>query len=229
VTLIACVGADQVAGDALAILETAGIDLRRVAVSADRPTGIALIVVDDDGENQIVVASGANADIGLTEIDASGFEAVICQFEIPESVVDVAVRSATGFVVVNPAPARPISDAVRRHADLIVVNSVEHDELAESFQGHTGMIAITEGAEGARIEVDGRVIARQRPPSVDAIDTVGAGDTFVGALTVELVDGATPGDALRWACAAGALATTRPGAQPSIPTRDEVSALLATM
>ena len=142
---------------------------------------------------------------------------MLCQLEIPNDVV-LAAASTASFVALNAAPARPI-DLV---PDLLVVNRLEH-EVVSAGQ----LVAVTYGAEGAALFEDGREIARAQPPAVTAVDGTGAGDAFTACLTVSLLEGRDPEQALRRACAAGALAASRAGAQPSLPTAAEVDAILA--
>ena len=113
-----------------------------------------------------------------------------------------------------------------QRADLVVVNETEAAWYGDTLTACGGLIAITFGSRGATLQKSGETIAEAKPPQVNAIDTVGAGDTFTAALTVALVEGQVPEDALRFACAAGAVATTRAGAQPSLPTRAEVDSLI---
>jgi ribokinase len=210
VSMVGCVGRDPYADEALAGLRQADValDVRQT----DEPTGIAIILVGEDGENQIVVVPGANALVG-------GFTAgpkVLCQLEIPDSAVEEA-RSQADWLCVNAAPARPLN--VR--ADLVVANRYEAEAIGEQH-----LLALTLGEEGAILLEDGREVARARPPRVDAVDGTAAGDAFTGCLVVSLLDGRDPEEALRRGCAAGALAASRFGAQPSLPTADEVDAIL---
>ena len=226
VRLIACVGDDAAAEEALALLRDAGVDLAGVRVHADLATGIALISVAPSGENQIVVAPGANAAMDPESIEPGSADALICQLEIPASVIARAAESFEGFFCANLAPAKEIDVTVLQRADLVVVNETEAAWYGDTLVACGGMIATTQGACGAELRQGGKLIAEAVPPAVTAIDTVGAGDTFTAALTVALVEGRSPDEALRFACAAGAAATTRVGAQPSLPTREEVKLLL---
>ena len=226
VRLIACVGNDSAADEALALLRDGGVDLSGIQVLEGEPTGIALISVAPSGENQIVVAPGANVAMHDQDLRDSRADALICQLEIPGSVIAHAVAGFDGFVCANLAPAKEIDVSVMQKADLVVVNETEAAWYGDTLAACSGMIAITYGSRGASLQKQGEIIAEAKPPKVNAIDTVGAGDTFTAALTVALVEGQQPEDALNFACAAGAAATTRPGAQPSLPARQEVEALL---
>jgi len=201
VTLVAAVGNDPFADEALASLVAAGVelDLQRV----DAPTGVALILVDAEGENEIVVAPGANLHLSGFELPEA--DAVLCQLEIPDEAVIAAWEQASGMFCLNAAPARP----VQVDADLTVVNRYELETLGR----RDGLVALTLGAEGAVLLEDGEEVAKAASPDVDAVDGTGAGDAFTACLVVSLVEGRGPEDALRRACVAGALAASRLGAQ----------------
>lgn len=226
VSLCAHFGADAAAEEALALLRAEGVDLSACKLSADEPTGVALIAVGPDGENQIVVAPGANAAFAPGMVDLAPADAVICQLEIPLAAVEKAARGS-GFFCLNAAPARPLPSALLHGAQLIVVNETEAAFYGDALNACSGLVAITSGAKGAALYRGGVEIADARPPRVVAVDATGAGDAFVAALTIALVEGNAPAAALAFACAAGAIAAMRPGAQPSLPTRAEVDAILA--
>ena len=228
VRMVARVGADSMADEALALLKAGGVDLSGVAVDASVPTGAALIAVDVEGENQIVVASGANAAFTPDLLPALIEGALICQMELPAETVAAAVARATGFVCVNLAPALDVADSVLQRADLIIVNEGEAEIYGKRLHGLSGLVAITWGSRGAGLFRDGGRLATAEPPEVEAVDTTGAGDSFVAALTVALLEGQPLDRALDFACATGALTTTRAGAQPSLPTRAEVERILAS-
>src|SRR3954469_4936708 len=210
VRMIGAVGADAFAAEALTGLEGAGVTLELERVGE---TGVALIFVDDAGENEIVVAPAANRLLTAREVEGP----VLCQLEIPNEVVLTAARTAS-FVALNAAPARPI-DLV---PDLLVVNRLEREVVSRGK-----LVAVTFGADGAALYEDGREIARATPPEITAVDGTAAGDAFTACLTVGLLEGRPRDEALARACAAGALAASRPGAQPSLPTAAEVDAILA--
>ena len=211
VTMIGAVGVDPLAAEALAGLEDAGVDLQ---LKREGSTGIALILVDDEGENEIVVVAGANARVE----PASPGGAVLAQLEVPDEVVHAAARNAE-FFALNAAPARPIE----LEPDLLIVNRLEHEVVSRGK-----LVAVTYGAEGAALFEDGREIARATPPRVDAVDGTAAGDAFAACLVVSLLEGRDRGEALTRACAAGAVAASRLGAQPSLPSADDLEAILAT-
>ncbi|MBB5747240.1 ribokinase [Brevundimonas variabilis] len=227
VCLAGRVGDDVMADEALALLEEFGVDLSGVITDKAAPTGVALIAVDPAGENQIVVAPGANHEVTLEDLPARIDAPLIVQLELPVATVEAAVGRSTGFVCANLAPAAPVSDQLLRRADLIVVNETEAAFYGDLLHHGGGWVAITRGARGAALYRRGGVIAVAEPPAVEAVDATGAGDAFVGAITVALLEGMSGEAALRFACAAGALAATRAGAQPSLPSRADVEAILA--
>jgi ribokinase len=178
-----------------------------------------LILVGADGENSIVVAPGAN---GVVEAGTlADVDAVLCQLEIPIEAVAAAARQAR-FFCVNAAPARALPPEVLDAVDLLVVNRYE----LEAVGRFPGLIALTLGAEGAVLLQGGEEIARAAPPPVEAVDGTAAGDAFTACLLVSLLEQRPRDEALRRACAAGAIAASRPGAQPSLPTAVEVDAIL---
>ncbi|MDQ3121333.1 MAG: ribokinase [Actinomycetota bacterium] len=214
VTLIGAVGRDSFAEEALAGLREAGVKLMVSAV--DEPTGVALILVDAAGDNQIIVAPGANAMLG--EVELPDHDAVLCQLEVSDEAVFSAWEGCSGFFCLNAAPARPVVV----DPDLTVVNRYE----LESLSRRDGLVAVTFGADGATLLEDGEEISSTRPPRVDAVDGTAAGDAFTACLLVSLLEERSAEEALARACAAGALAASRFGAQPSLPTAAEIDAIL---
>ncbi len=203
----------------LGSLEREGIDISGV-VRDDGETGVALILVDGDGENVIVVAPGANRRLTAGDVEVGDADAAISQLEIPLEAV-VAVAAQARFFCLNAAPARPGLE-LERPPDLLIVNRYEYEQM----NAGEGLVALTLGAEGAVLLENGQEIARAVPPAVTAVDGTAAGDSFCAALVVSLLEGRERGAALERACVAGALAASRPGAQPSLPTAAEVDALL---
>jgi ribokinase len=226
VCMIGRVGRDAMAEEALTLLLADDVDTGGVLTDADAPTGVALIAVDPEGENQIVVAAGANHRFMPEQLSARIEGPLIVQMELPIETVEAAVGRATDFVCVNLAPAAPVSDQLLRRADLIVVNENEAAFYGDLLHHGGGRVVITLGARGAEMYQRGGLIASATPPKVKAVDATGAGDCFVGAICVALLEGMEPEVALRFACTAGAIAATRAGAQPSLPTRDEVDAII---
>jgi ribokinase len=222
VHFIGCVGDDAFGEEALSGLVESGARLDVLVAAA--PTGVALIFVDRRGDTQIVVAPGANAALGPDDVGLTPGDAVVCQLEIPVTTVEAVARSTEGMFCLNAAPARPIPPDVLSRADLVVANAFEYEQLDKR---RVRLAALTLGAAGAILLRRGREVARAHPPSVEAVDGTAAGDAFTACLVVALLEGRDHGEALRRACAAGALAASRPGAQPSLPTATEVDELLA--
>jgi ribokinase len=226
VSLTGCVGDDEMAGAAMALLMAHGVELSGVETDIAEPTGVALIAVDDEGENQIVVCAGANHRATPEQLPARIDCPLIVQLELPIATVEAAVGRATEFVCVNLAPAAPVSDQLLRRADLLIVNETEAAFYGDILHHGGGRVVVTEGARGAVMYQRGQELARATPPRITAVDATGAGDAFVGAICVALLEGMSDAEALRFACAAGALAATRSGAQPSLPTRAEVETII---
>jgi ribokinase len=217
VGLIACVGDDEHAALALVELQKAGVRLDRLK-RIQGPTGVALITVDASGENDIVVAPGANLQLRPEDLDLGDTDAVLCQLEIPLETVERAAELAPNGFFLNAAPARGPLPA----ADVTIVNRFEADALPQ----RDGVVALTLGAEGAVILEDGKEVARATPPQIVAVDGTAAGDAFTACLVVSLLEERPREEALRRACIAGALAASRFGAQTSLPTAAEVDALM---
>ena len=215
VAMFGCVGRDAVAEEALVGLREAAVEERWLV--KDAPTGVALITVDAGGETTIVVAPGANAELRPEDLALDDTEAVLCQQEIPAETVARAAELAPRFFL-NAAPARESAP----DAELTIVNRLELDALGE----RPGLVCLTLGAEGAVLFEDGREVARAEPPPVEAVDGTAAGDAFTACLVVSQLEGRPRDESLRRACAAGALAASRFGAQTSLPTAEEVDALL---
>jgi len=222
VSLVARVGDDAAADEALTLLREGGVDLSACVAIPGVATGTALIAVSPSGENQIVVAPGANRYLLADQVEAPDTDAVICQLEVPVETIASVAAAYKGFFCVNLAPAMEIDVAVLQRADLVVVNETESAWYGASLSACAGLVATTRGAGVASLERDGELVAEARPPATEAVDATGAGDTFTAALTVALVEGQAPEKALQFACAAGAMAATKMGAQPSLPMRSEV-------
>jgi ribokinase len=224
VRFVGAVGDDDFGRLAVMELKAAGVDLSGLQL-AERPTGIALILVDESGENQIVVVPGANHALDPAGVSPGEADALVSQLEILDEAIEGALAQTDAFVCLNAAPARPVSGAILERADLIVANSLELEALGSSSMG--ALFAVTLGAEGALLLEDGVEVARAVPPQVEAVDGTAAGDAFTACLVVSLLEGRDREEALLRACAAGAIAASRPGAQPSLPTATEVEEILA--
>jgi len=249
VRFVACVGDDASGRDIRAALQAEGLGVDGMMVTGEAATGTALIVVDGQGRNQIVVAPGANWRLSVEHVrsradDFGWAQVVLCQLETPLETLEFALEEARrrGLVtVLNPAPVREgISDDVWRRVDYLTPNEGEaarlsgipvQDARSASAAGRAlrdrgvGTVIVTLGAQGSVARTAQEDIRTPAYP-VDAVDTTAAGDAFNGALGTALAGGYTLGAALRFASAAAALACTRRGAQPSLPTRAEVDRLL---
>jgi len=226
VSIVARVGDDAAADEALALLQAGDVDLSACGRDADAPTGIALIAVAPSGENQIVVAPGANRKLRPEMLDLPAADALICQLEVPVDTLTQAAKTFEGFFCINLAPALDVPLDLIKRADLVVVNETEAAHFGDALAVCDGLLATTYGAEGAVLKKGGETLAEAKPPTVDAVDATGAGDTFTAALTVAMVEGQEPAAALRFACAAGAASAMKAGAQPSLPFRNDVEELL---
>lgn len=243
------VGDDGFGAALLANMAAAGVDCSRVIKDGNQPTGIALIVVEQGGQNSIVVASGANMHVSIKDVDdnrdlIASARVLLLQLEIPlETVVHAAeLAHQSGCVVVlNPAPARELPQQLLGYVDILIPNESETEILtglpvedeaqlkaAASRLLDLGIetVILTLGERGARLFR--REGSQHIPPfKVVPVDTTAAGDAFVGAFAGALAEGRPLEQAALWGNAAGALATTGLGAQPSLPTREEIEALLS--
>jgi ribokinase len=200
------------------------------------PTGRALISVDEQGENSIVVIPGANAEMSISVVDAhrdviSRAGVLLCQLEVPLDAVEAALAIAKvggARTILNPAPATRLSRSVLQLCDVIMPNQHEVALLGGAtslLEAGVSIVVITLGARGIKIVTSEGEL--QIPPfAVRAIDTTGAGDAACGALATALAHGSDITTAARRASAAGALAATKKGAVPSLPTQHDIDALV---
>ena len=251
VTFLGAVGADAYGAQLRTLLATAGIRSTELA-TADAPTGTAHISVVDSGENSIVVVSGANASVTTLSVEQRAVVAdsafLVMQCELPTRVLveGIAIARAAGvFTVLTPAPVVPLPVGFLASVDLVVPNQIEAAELtgesdpvraAETLSAGQTWAIVTLGAEGSVVAYDGEALGLAPARPVTAVDTTAAGDTFVGALVAHLAvnfvrgTALTPDDmieAVRFATVASSVSVTRAGATSSMPTRDEVDAILA--
>ncbi|MEX1079423.1 MAG: ribokinase [Homoserinimonas sp.] len=229
-------------GDSLAdAMDAAGVsrDLVRRTV---QDTGQAFILVDQDGENMIVVASGANATMSrLTESEKdaiAGADVLLMQLELTAAVVLEAAtvaRAAERAIMLNAAPAAPLGDALLALLDYLIVNEHEacllggSDDLSvasRTLAATVDRLIVTLGAEGSDVYESGELVGTVAPPKVTAVDTTGAGDTFCGALAAAVAEGLPLLDAVRFATAASALSVESVGAVSSIPSRPRIESKL---
>jgi len=249
VSLIGRVGTDVFGQQLLANLQQEGIDTSQIFADPSTASGIALITVSADGQNSIVVAPGANHKLLPIHIqDASAVfahaDALLLQLEIPLNTIIAAAKQAKDNnlkVILNPAPAQSLPVELLSLVDILIPNESETtmltgDPVGSLEQAETAArkllargvssVVVTLGEKGALL-VQGEQRAYFAPSfSVNVMDTTAAGDSFVGTFSVALAEGISLEAAISRACAAGALATTRLGAQPSIPTKTEVDNLL---
>ncbi len=241
VTFVAKLGTDVFGDQAIAGFRREGIECRWLARDPRTPSGIALILVAEDGENLISVALGANMKLTPADVERAADAiaragALVVQLEVPLPAVRkaVAIARRSGVpVVLNPAPApaKPLPKSLLRQVDYLVLNETELEVIAGSgeftaarrlLEAGVGRVILTRGKRGAAI-LDGTPRPRLIPGyKVKAVDAVGAGDAFVGTLAAFLAEGRPLGEALRLANAAAALSVTRKGAQPSMPRRPEI-------
>jgi ribokinase len=246
VSMVGCVGSDAYGEQLRGALLVEQIDCQAVSV-VDGASGVALIVVDDNSQNAIVIVAGANGALTPQVID--GFDAVlqaadvlICQLEVPDATVGHALkrgRELGKVVILNPAPAsQPLPEDWYAAIDYLIPNESEASALsglpvdsldtAETAAARliamgASKVIITLGAQGS-LFANGKGFEHFPAPNVKAVDTTAAGDTFVGGFAAALAAGKTEAEAVRFGQVAAALSVTRAGAQPSIPTLSDVQA-----
>lgn len=244
VRMVGRVGEDPAGARQVAALADARVDVDLVRRTPGAPTGSATIPVEEaTGENLIVVAPGANAELRPADVEVDPVRAagvLLLQLEVPMDAVVAAARAAGGTVVLTPAPPRALPEELLERVDVLVPNEHELVQLAGVDPGErtpaelaalagavtSGAVVVTLGARGALLlPVDGPALL-QAPPAVRVVDTTGAGDCFCGALAQALAAGADLPGAVRYAVAAAALSTTGPGARGAVPDDDAVRAVL---
>jgi ribokinase len=224
VSMFGAIGTDEPGQMCLAALKQSGVNTDSV-IKVSSPTSTALVMVEHSGENQIVVADGANQHASFDASQISSADAVIVQFEIPESVIVEVGKAANGIFCVNAAPVRELSEELASLIDVLIVNEHEFSQLGEP---KSGLVIVTAGAKEVVAYQNGEAVAKSQPPKVEALDTVGAGDTFVGAFVVAYASGKSISESLDLACAASALSTLKLGAQAGMPTANEVAEFLTS-
>jgi ribokinase len=244
VTLLAKVGNDPFGNQALEAFRNDGIDVEFVGIDASRPSGVALIFVDERGENSIGVASGANAEFHPTDLsqalnNIASADILLVQLEIPIATVEAAIRCAAQAgvpVILDPAPARKFDTDVLQYVSVITPNQAEAEMISGTphvgdksledaarvlLSKGVGAVVITLGARGAFL-AEAETFEIIPSFSVESVDTTAAGDVFNGALAVSIGEGSDVRGAVRFANAAAALSVQRLGAQPSAPKRMEI-------
>lgn len=247
VALIGCVGTDGFATQAIAALRAEGIDLSHLHRAAQHATGVAMVLVEDSGENSIVLAAGANHALDVAHIDAAaavieGAAVLVCQLETPLAVVERAVaiaHAASVPVLLNPAPAQALPDTLLQRLNWLVPNEGEAALLAGGAAGPVAdaaalaqalhrrgasTVLVTLGARGVML-ADARGSTHHPAVPAHAIDTTGAGDCFVGALAAAFAQGLSLAAALQLAQRAAAYSVARPGALASMPRRTDLQPL----
>lgn len=242
VAMVGRVGEDEQGEALVAALAMEGIETVAIGVDPETPTGLAVITVDAAAENTIVVSPGANMTMTPSHLDEdliSSARVVLAQLEVPVETVTAAAAACTGILILNPAPARSLPTELLERVDVLVPNRPElaflvggpepagAGDMAEAARriGHRGSTVVTMGADGALLIDDDRMVGVPAP-RVDPVDPTGAGDAFCGALAHALSLGVDLLAAVERAVVAGALATTRPGAQTAMPRRVELEAAL---
>ncbi|MFF1254648.1 ribokinase [Pseudarthrobacter sp. NPDC058329] len=211
--MIGAVGSDAQGQRMLGALAVAGVDTAAVAVLPE-PTGTALIVVDRDGENQIVVCPGANSNLSLDGVEFGPEETVLCQLEVGLPVVLEAARRHTGYFVLNAAPAMDLPAELLERCDLVIVNESEYALIPALAEAK--LAAVTYGKDGSAMFEHGRKVAEAPSCAVTVANTVGAGDAFCAALVLALRSGLDYTQALAVANAVGADAVGDPSSQPDL-------------
>jgi ribokinase len=248
VSMVGRVGDDAFGAQQLANLSQLGIDVSHVRRDPKAATGVALIVLDEQGQNSIILAPGANMRLTLADLEAAedvlaSAAILVLQLEIPQEVVEQAIKVARAhgvIVLLNPAPARQLPPTLLNQVDVLIPNEsetalltgTEVDDIesarravAKLRAAGVGTVILTLGGRGALL-LEGQKATHVPGYRVDVVDTTAAGDAFVGGFAVGLAEGQDLAEAVRFANAAGALAVTKLGAQPSLPTRSEVEAFL---
>jgi ribokinase len=235
VRLVGAVGGDAAGAKLVAEIARRGVDVSSVRCT-DAPTGEAIVVVDDEGANSIVVSGGANLTLSADAVDHAHPESriFVTGFEVPDEVVEATAARADAhgcLLVLNPSPVRDISPGMMAARSLVIVNEIELSEIAAGTPtGADGLhllsrdlrhasIVMTRGAAGCLVyDVDADAIHDLPGQDVHAVDTSGCGDAFVGALVARLAEGATLRESAEFANMVGAFAATRSGTQDSYPT-----------
>lgn len=251
VSMVGRVGDDMFGEQLIANLKNAGVDTHHITRDSDVPTGIAMIVVEQGGQNSIVVSPGANGrvsppDVSRAETVIRSASLILLQLEIPLPAVINAAQFAENHgvkVVLNPAPAQQLPAELLSLTDILIPNETEAAMLsgcdvgtdngirqaaARLCQSGVKTIIMTRGSRGASLITENETVHFPAFP-IEPVDTTAAGDAFVGSFAVALAEGSSVSEAVRYGNAAGALSSTKSGAQPSMPGREDLDKMLQTM
>jgi len=243
--MVGRVGQDAFSESLLESLTGSGVDVAQI-LTVPGPTGNAMIAVEESSENFIIITAGANGTLTAADMDdvaplLQECDALLLQLEVPIAAIErsAAIAAEAGaLVLLNPAPApeEPLSKRLLEHVSILVPNETEATAMTDEKDPAAALsalhefgvptVVLTQGAAGALVAQEGTI---ERVPAfpVSPVDTTAAGDAFVGALAVALIEGNSLPEATRFAAAAGALAATKAGAQPSLPRRDKLLTFLA--
>lgn len=246
VAMVGRVGEDLFGETLVEGLKAHGVNISQIQKDPQAASGVALILLEENGQNRIIVASGANQRLQAQDLDSietllADAKVLLMQLEIPLETVTRATQIAKDLgiqVVLNPAPKRPLPRELLRQVDILIPNEVEAAMLVGASVGTdpkeigeqllregSKMVVITLGSAGALVMSDKGIL--QIPAfEVEVVDTTAAGDAFIAGFIAGMLEGQHLPEAIRWGNAAGALACTRFGAQPSLPTREQVLHLL---
>ena len=245
VTMVGRVGSDDFGNTLIQGLVENKVKTTHVIKDSEAPTGVAMIAVAADGENMIVLAPGANEQVSIEDVTNARplmreTNILVVQLECPLETVTEAIELAKAYdvpVVLNPAPAQKLPKSLIKNVDyltpnqdeLLVLTGENDTESAVENLRKAGLqnLFITLGVNGVRV-ISGEIDQHLPAYEVTAVDTTAAGDAFNGALAVALAEGKSPLEAVRYGIAAGALASTKRGAQPSLPSRDSVENFMAS-
>lgn len=250
VTMVACVGIDSLGDATIENFRREGVDVDHITRTDRASSGVAPIWVERDGTNRIICVPGANHQMTQEQartavLTTPAVDGVVGQLEVPQAVTAAGFRAAKergAFTVLNPAPASALDPGLVEVTDWLVPNEAELVDRARGF-GVTAdgpsehlaaavaraagtRVVVTLGSRGAAVCEDGTTTVRTAAPTVEAVDTTGAGDAFVGAFVFGLAEGMSTTDAARLGCACASASVTRHGTQTSYPASEDVASLL---
>ena len=244
VNLMGCVGGDSVGEEYKRYLQEKGVGSDYLMTSPTNRTGSAFITVDDSGENSIIVNSGSNSDLRANHIDENidiikTSEIMLLQQEIPASTIQHAcmIGKKCGLtIIMNPSPLKPSFDIKQFPCDILILNEIEAQQLSgkdnpiESFEVFDSFgvetVIITRGAQTVLYKHLTDPIKQFQPPKVQAIDTVGAGDTFAGTFAASLLRNESLHNSIQFASVAASISVTKKGAQGAMPTKKEIESFV---